>query len=150
MKFNLFLNSEEEHLDLHVKNKNSFVEDISNLVDNYNSIIDGKNIFGYLQDDIVPISLSDVNRFFVQDNKTMISTNGKIYKSKYRLYQIEEILNDEFIKINQSCIINKRKIKKFSVSWNGSLSVELISGEIDYISRRQLKIVKERMGLKNE
>ena len=150
MRFKLFVNEQDEFLELHVANKNSFVNQISNMVDNYNSIINGKNIYGYLEDDIVPISINDVNRFYVEDNKTLISIDGKIYKSKYRLYQIEEILNDEFIKINQSCIINKRKIKRFNACWNGTLLVELLSGEIDYISRRNLKEVKERLGLKHE
>ena len=52
-----------------------------------------------------------------------------------------------FIKINQSCLANKKKIKKFEYTIGGSLRVVFKNGYIDYIARRELKNVKERMGL---
>ena len=52
-----------------------------------------------------------------------------------------------FIKLNQSCIANKNKIKKFESTIGGALKVIFKNGYIDYISRRELKNVKERMGL---
>ena len=55
---------------------------------------------------------------------------------------------NNFIKINQSCLVNKHYIKCFKSSWKGSFLVELKNGEKDFISRRQTKIVLERMGLK--
>ena len=57
-------------------------------------------------------------------------------------------LGNNFIKINQSCLVNKHYIKCFRSSWKGSFLVELKNGEKDFISRRQTKIVLERMGLK--
>ena len=67
---------------------------------------------------------------------------------KYRLYQIEEIAPTSFIKINKSCLVNKHYIKRFYSSWGGSLYVQLKNNESDYISRRQTKIVMERMNIK--
>ena len=51
------------------------------------------------------------------------------------------------MKINQSCLVRVDKIKRFHSSIGGSLMVTLEGGYRDYISRRQLKIVKERIGI---
>ena len=39
------------------------------------------------------------------------------------------------------------KIKKFESTIGGSLKVIFKNGYVDYISRRELKIVKQRMGI---
>ena len=64
-----------------------------------------------------------------------------------RLYQLEELLPSDFLKINQSCLVNIEKIKRFDSSIGASLRVMLDDGDRDYVSRRQLKTVKERLGL---
>ena len=64
-----------------------------------------------------------------------------------RLWQLEELLGEEFLKINQSCLANVSRIKRFRASFGGSLLVSFACGYEDYVSRRQLKQVKERMGM---
>ena len=60
---------------------------------------------------------------------------------------MEELLDNSFIKINQGCIVNINKILKFDSSITGSIKVILKNGFSDYISRRELKNVKRRIGL---
>ena len=72
----------------------------------------------------------------------------KKYQIKYRLYQLEEMeINKSFIKINQSCYANIKRIKKFDSTISGALKVIFNNGYVDYIARRELKNFKERMGL---
>ena len=66
---------------------------------------------------------------------------------KMRLYQLEEKFSDRFVKINQSCLVNMDKIARFDASIGGALMVTLKNGYKDYISRRQVKAVKDRVGL---
>ena len=75
-----------------------------------------------------------------------LTEKGK-YRLKSRLYQLEKNLNDNFVKINQSCIANIKKIEKFKASVGGALMVIFKNGYEDYVSRRNLKNVKERLGL---
>ena len=70
------------------------------------------------------------------------------FQVKLRLYEIEDIVDENFIKINQSCIANIRQIEKVQATFSGSLSVVFKNGYTDYISRRNLKAVKERLGVK--
>ena len=51
-----------------------------------------------------------------------------------------------FLKINQSCLVRVDAIERFSASIGGALSVHLKGGFKDYVSRRQMRSVKERMG----
>jgi len=60
---------------------------------------------------------------------------------------LEEKLSSDFIKINQSCIVNIKKIEKFSASIYGTLNIKLKNGYSDYVSRRNMKKIKERFGL---
>lgn len=85
--------------------------------------------------------------FYTKNKKVFIITQNAEYLIKERLYQIEEIIDDNFIKINQGCLINISKILKFDSSIIGTLKVILINGFEDYISRRELKNVKRRIGL---
>jgi DNA-binding LytR/AlgR family response regulator len=64
------------------------------------------------------------------------------------MYTVEEQLGGRFVKINQSCTVNVDKIERFDVSIGGALRVTLKNGFRDHVSRRQLKAVKERMGIK--
>lgn len=135
----------DERIEIYSKDRNDLVRQIEELVNKYDC-----NLYGYYDDEITPLSLNEVYRFYVENNKVYASTINKKYWIKLRLYQIEEMVGSSFIKINQSCLVNKKKIKRFVSSWGGSLLVELTNNEKDYISRRQTKIVMESMGVKNE
>ena len=56
-------------------------------------------------------------------------------------------VTDNFIKINKSCIANLKKIKRFDASFGGAMQVTFKNGHTDFVSRRNLKNVKERMGI---
>ncbi len=147
MKLYVFIDDEEENVTVHCHERNVLVDKIEELVLDDENEIEGKNCFGYLENEIVPLKINNITMFYTKDEKTYASIDGKAYKIKKRLYQVEEMLSNDFIKINKSCIINKNHIKKFDTSWSGTLSVELDDGIKEYVSRRMIKNLKERMGL---
>jgi DNA-binding LytR/AlgR family response regulator len=83
----------------------------------------------------------------MENNKLIAITEKGNFQIKERLYRIEEIVYDGFIKINQSTLVKRIDIERFEVSVGGALMVVLKNGYKDYVSRRQLKKVKERLGL---
>lgn len=147
MKFNLIITKEEESITLCVHKRTPLTDKIEELVNNDELTIDGININGYLDKDIVPLKLEKISRFYAEDDKCYASVDNKTYQIRKRLYQIEEILPSYFIRINKSSIININFIKRFNTSWTANVFVELKDGVKDYISRRQLKNVKERLGI---
>lgn len=108
---------------------------------------DFEKINGYLGDEIAPIIVNEVSRFFTYNGKVYASVNGENYLIKLRIKDVEDFSNNNFVKINQGCVVNVKKIKKFKATIGGSLAVIFDDGGCDYVSRRELKNVKRRFGL---
>lgn len=132
----------EEEVVIYARQKNSLVDEIERMVTN-NPV----QLIGYKEDEIVKLESKDVYCFLVDDGKSFAVCENDKYLIKLRLYSIEELLDNNFIKINQSSIANIGKIQKFDVSIGGTLKVIFKNGHVDYVSRRRIKYVKERLGL---
>lgn len=142
MKCKVFIDkNHEEEVVIYSHQRNSLVEQIESLVNSQEI-----EITGYKEQETVKLDLSEIFCFICEENKIFALTEKERFKIKLRLYQLEEKLPRNFVKLNQSCIGNVKKIQKFKASFGGSLSVEFKNGYKDYVSRRQLKIVKERFG----
>lgn len=143
MKVEIVINKEcEEKVVIYTHEKTQLVNEIEELIGNYNV-----DLIGYADDIAIKLSLGEIYCFLTEDNKVFAMTEKGKYRLKYRLYQIEENLDNNFVKINQSCIANIKKIDQFVSTIGGSLTVVLKNGYKDYVSRRNLKNVKERLGL---
>lgn len=134
-------NHEEEIL-VYAHEKSDLINEIERLVYENNT-----ELTGYKDNEAKKLNLLAVNCFISENNKIFALTDEKL-QVKLRLYQIEEKLDKNFVKINQSCIANIRQIEKVEATLSGSLTVVFKNGYRDYISRRNLKSVKERLGVK--
>ena len=134
----------EEEVLIYAHRRSKLVEEIEALVER-----GSKEWIGYDdQRQILQFSSHEVYCFISEANKVFaITTHGRL-AIKERLYLLEELLDDSFVRLNQSCIANIRMIERFDASFSGTLSVVFQNGYRDYVSRRQLKIVKERVGIK--
>lgn len=132
----------EEEIVIYAHNKNPLIDKIQQLAEENTT-----TLTGFWQDEIVKLDTKDVYCFVVDGGKVYAVCEDKKYRLKVRLYNIEETLDKDFIKINQSSIVNVNKINKFDVSISGTLKVILKNGYTDYVSRRNVKLVKERLGL---
>lgn len=142
MKFTVFFDGErEEEVIVYARKNNEIVKSIEKLVTSDNALK------GYKDGEIVPLSLSQIESFFVENNKIFAVLKDEEIQIRSRLYIIEEKLPDNFIKINKSCIANLNMVSRFNASISGTLQVKFKSGRIDYVSRRNLKNVKERLGI---
>jgi DNA-binding LytR/AlgR family response regulator len=143
MKCTLIITNEhEEEVVIYARERTKLTDDIEALV-----IGSVPELIGYKENQTVKLSSDSVYCFTVEDNKVYALTDSEKLQIKLRLYQLEEILSDTFVKINQSCIANIRKIERFDTSVSGTLLIKFKNGYKDYVSRRQMKAVKERFGL---
>lgn len=142
MKFELIINeNEEEKVTIVAKKDDPIFEQIRKLILGKDSFI-----IGYKNDEMKVINKEEIYYILCEEKVNIYLKNEK-YSSKKRLYQLEELLDNNFIKINQGCIVNVNMIDRFAVSFNGMLEVILKNGYKDYISRRELQKVKERVGI---
>lgn len=135
--------NEEEKVIIYSKERTSLVEQIEKLVSS-----SGVSLTGTYEDTSILINPMDVSCFVVEGGKIYALINEKKYQLKERLYQLEDMsFNEYFVKLNQSCLANIKQIKEFKASIGGAVMVVFQNGYKDYISRRELRNVKERIGL---
>ena len=143
MKFRLIIDkNREEEILVYAHGKSALVEAVERLVSE-----EEFRLIGYIDREAVRLDFEEICRFVVEDNRVFAETAEEKYRLKFRLREIEEKMTADFIKINQSCLANINMVKRFDASVSGSLLVKFKNGSTDYVSRRQLKIVKERFGL---
>ena len=144
MKYTIIIDkNREEEVIVYAKEKSALTDEIERLVSN-NTL----DLIGYDKNgEGVKLTADEVYCFTVEDNKIFAITEKDRLRLKCRLYQLEEFLPENFVKINQSCVANIRKIARFDTSVSGTLMIKFKNGYKDYVSRRQMKAVKERLGL---
>ena len=105
-------------------------------------------LIGYDGESIVKLNAADVYCITVQNDRVLAHTATETFRLRTRLYALEEALGNGFVKIHQSCIVNVKHIERFDTSIGGALRIQLKNGYRDYVSRRRLKSVKERIGFR--
>ena len=143
MKLSIFIDKNcEEEIQIFAHEETELLEQIKSLVTNYSLQING-----YKEKEIYPLKINEIYCFTVESNKVFARTGDDKFLLKERLYNIEKDLSHDFIKINKSCIANVKKIERFDAPFSGTLKVKFKNGYTDYVSRRSVKSVKERLGL---
>ena len=133
----------EEEVVIYARERNGSVEEICALVEGTAPLL-----VGYGDGTVVRLQPDDIHAVITEEGRVFALTHKEKLRLEHRLYTLEEKLGQTFVKINQSCLGNVGKIKRFDVSIGGALMVTFQNGYTDYVSRRQLKSVKERIGFK--
>lgn len=123
------------------------IQYISNINTIPNQIVANKNNKIYF------IDLKKVICFFSKDKHNYVRTQEGIYKIKYKLYELEDLLKQKnFIRISNSCIININQVECFDTSILGTVLVKLKDDTQENVSKRNvsqiMKLLKERGNLK--
>ena len=102
---------------------------------------------GFRDTETVMLNPYDICCITVIDRKVYAICDKENLQLRERLYTLEAKLPPVFVKVNQSCLANITKIQRFDTSISGTLKLHFKNGYTDYVSRRQLKAVKERIGI---
>ena len=81
------------------------------------------------------------------DKKTFIYTKDNCYETKFRLYELETMLNANFLRCAKAMIVNIRKIRSVKSDLNGRMNARLLNDENIVIARSYVKELKERLGI---
>ncbi|MGV3026687.1 LytTR family DNA-binding domain-containing protein [Clostridium thermobutyricum] len=99
---------------------------------------------GYMEEKTYLLNINDIYSIYAENKKVYAHTKDRIYRVKYRLYELEEILDkNRFVRISNSAIINIYKIENLEATINGMITINFKNGKKEYISRRYLKKVKK-------
>ena len=146
MKVNLFVSRdiEEPYADIHT---NELTDNITRAM----SILESDDANDLLAvkkgSDIALLEFSDVFMFRVEDKQVKVYTENNEYLIKKPLYQLEETLNSDFVRISKTTIVNLKKIERVAPSLRGMMFIQLKNGLKDNISRKYLPEFKQALDL---
>ena len=92
------------------------------------------------------IAVSDV--FYIEsvDNRNFIYTKDKVYETRQKLYELEEMLKDKhFLRVSKSTLLNLMKVSEIKPALNSRFTAVLFSGEQIVISRKYVPALKKTL-----
>lgn len=105
-------------------------------------------IIGLDGNDIHRLDPDEIYYFESVDNKVFIYCRKKVFESKYKLYEIDELFADsDYLRISKSAILNLNKIAFLSPAYSGRLEASLDNGEKAIISRQYVPELKKKLKL---
>lgn len=98
------------------------------------------------------IHLLDVNEVIYAesiDKKTFVYTGTEVYESDFRLYELEQQLNQcGFFRASKSCMVQLKFIRSLKADINRKIRATLENGEQIMISRQYADELKKKLGVK--
>ena len=146
MKIKLIINKKYEEPQILICNEKDDLE-IRNLYHMVNATVN-TSLTAYDGDKICMILCSDIIHIYTQEQKVYVATINGIYQLRQRLYELEEQLDQsKFLRISNSEIVNLKKVKRMDTSITGTIRMYL-DGDIEtYVSRRNVKKIKNALGI---
>ncbi|MBE7072644.1 MAG: LytTR family transcriptional regulator [Ruminococcaceae bacterium] len=94
------------------------------------------------------VQIDDILYIESVDKKTFLYTTGHVLQTEKRLYELEELLDEKtFFRASKSVIVNLNKITKLKPEVTRNILATLTNGEVIVISRRNVKALKELIGV---
>lgn len=127
----------------------SVTDEVNRVVDFVNNLDSTSSVISGMKDEKIELlDQEKIIRAYAQDGKVYAVTDSGSYQVRLRLYELEErLISNEFVRISNSEIVNLKKVKSLDLSFVGTICMELLNGEVCYVSRRNVSIIKKKLGL---
>lgn len=99
------------------------------------------------EDNLVILQPDEIYMVRVEGGDTIIFGESRKYRSRKRLYELEQQLGQQFMQISKSTLINLSYMDSIEAGFNGTLLLKLKNGCKDYVSRKYLTEFKKYLGL---
>lgn len=117
-----------------------------------NEYSSGQKFVLYKDDREYYVALQDILFFETEGAIIKVHTRDQVYETKYRLYELEEILPGYFLRVSKSTIANTKEIYSLSKSNLSTTSVAEFSNSHKqvFVSRHYNKMLKESLAKKRK
>lgn len=103
---------------------------------------------GFSDDSVTLLAPEEIIRIYAAAGKVYAVTVDDEFILKMRLYELESRLEQGiFVRVSNSEIVNLRKVRKFDLSYTGTIRVDLVNGDNTFVSRRYIGKIKKALGL---
>lgn len=93
----------------------------------------------------IVLKLKDIYLIRIENTETIVYGKQKQYRINKRLYEMEEILGKDFVRISKSSVINLNNIDYLEPALGGLAKVILQNGMEEFISRKYYRKFKKLM-----
>ncbi|MFS8630936.1 MAG: LytTR family transcriptional regulator [Bacillales bacterium] len=146
MKLNIEIDEKHTEPSITIKT-NEWTEELEEIV----AIIKGKKrrrIFGVENEQTVLLEPAEIDFVYAENRKTFARIGKRNVEVRMKLYEVEEMLAPHgFMRFSKSVIGNLNQIERFELSFNGNLCVYFRSGNKEYISRKYVASIKNRLAM---
>lgn len=133
-------NLKQRKVVIHTSNNDDRIDDFVNYIQNFEN-----KIIGYSRKEQMILNLVDIFNFYTSNKKVYAATVNGDYLIKMRLYELESSLNQYFIRISNTDIINTYHVQSFKREGINTICVILKNNSKLYVSRRYWPVVKKKM-----
>lgn len=137
----LSLDVKEPYVVIHT---NEITDEIKKLCDYIQSL--KRVIAVYDEENIIVLKPEEVYMLVSKGRSVDVFCKDKQFISKKCLYEFEDMLRRDFMRISKTTIVNLKQIDHVEPSFSGMLIV-MKNGKKDYISRKYLPEFKKYLGL---
>lgn len=102
---------------------------------------------GVQEGKLIVLKPDEIIRIYTEGQKVCASTRVGIVELRQRLYELEEKLPRKFLRASHSEIVNMDAVKYLDMSLSGTICLSLTSGEMVFVSRRNIHKIKEYLDL---
>ena len=96
------------------------------------------------------ILINDIFYFESVDKKIFVYCEKAVYRSNYKLYELEEMLSQVgFVRVSKSVLLNVEKLTAVKTLVNSKLEAKLSNGESVCVTRKYLKDIKHELLRRN-
>lgn len=144
MKVNIDIDEkyEETFITIHAKEWTNGLEELIRNINHQTP----KRIVGIKEDKSILLSPNEIDFVYAQNRKVYASINKQSIELNMKLYELESLLQGhDFIRFSKSVIGNLNQIKYFEVGFNGNICVFFHSGSKEYVSRKYVLEMKEKL-----
>lgn len=105
-----------------------------------------QRLFGVKEEQTILLEPANIDYVFVENRKTYAVVQKEQIEVRMKLYEVEEVLvSRHFMRFSKSVIGNLQQIARFELSFNGNLCVYFHSGNKEYITRKYVNSIKEKL-----
>ncbi len=142
MKVEIEINPNIEDTTVVIKAKQDSIE-VQKLIQKIQSINYNNKIVVSKDDKAFILDFNEIESIYSRQGKVYVRKDNEEYITKSKLYELEEELNENFIRISNSEIINIDKVKNLDLSITGTIEISTKTGYTTYVSRRNIKKIKQ-------
>lgn len=144
MKLNIDIDGEYEETSITIQAK-EWSQELEEII----SIIKKRQaprLFGVSEDQTIILDPQQIDYVYAESRKVFAAMKDHRIEIKMKLYEVEKKLaSQQFMRFSKSVIGNLDLIDRFEVSFNGNLCVYFHSGNKEYITRKYVAPIKQRL-----